>query len=289
LKNSNNQFKWTDGSEMSFTNWAKGNPSNKTDHNCVRMISDSSPIGEWADEFCDNKHVIVCQKAPTVTIAFLQKKIVELSKKFSDNQQLLSDTRKQLSETQKQLDEAGQLSQTSEQSNRTNNTLSTYLNHLLSDKWINFKLFTDSDGKHKALFFHINKTNAFNGHASWDSAKKSCESLNASLVEIQTVEKQFILESFLGQFGGESNKLVVIWLNGHRESSGKWKWITSGKEFTYTNWGSGAPTAVGGNDYIYMHFDNVDNFGKWYNYVATGPFHVVCEIEVNFEYILNWK
>jgi hypothetical protein len=191
----------------------------------------------------------------------LQNEIIEISK--------------QLSETQKQLNETrGQL-------NRTNNTLSTYLNNLLSDKWINFKLFTDSDGKHKALFFHINKTNAFNGHASWDSAKKSCESLNASLVEIQTVEKQFILESFLGQFGGESNKLVIIWLNGHRESSGKWKWITSGKEFTYTNWAGSYPTTISGWDYIIMDFNN-NNFGKWYNDPATATTHVVCEIEVNF-------
>ncbi len=248
LKNSNNQFKWTDGSQMSFTNWAKGNPSNKTDHNCVQMIADSSPIGQWSDDICNKKHVIVCEKTPTVTMTFLQKKIVELSKKFSETQ----------------------------------NTLSTYLKFLTNDKWINFKLFTDSDGKHKALFFHINKTNAFNGHTTWNEAKKTCESLNASLVEIQTTEKQFILESFLGQLGFESNKLSIIWLNGHRESSGKWKWITSGKEFTYTNWADGYPSTISGWDYIIMDFNNDKNFGKWYNDPATSTTHLVCEIEVNF-------
>jgi hypothetical protein len=275
LKNSNNQLKWTDGSEIGFTNWAKGNPSNKTDHNCVQMISDSSPIGEWADEFCDKKHIIVCQKNPTLTITSLQNQIKEISKQLSETQKQLNETQNQLNETREKL------SQTSEQSNRTNNTLSTYLNKLLSDKWINFKLFTDSDGKHKALFFHINKTTPY-GLTTWDVAKKTCESLNASLVEIQTIEKQFILESFLGQFGLESNELQRVWLNGHRESSGKWKWITSGKEFTYTNWGNGSPTISSGYDYIYTYFYNKDIIGKWYDILAKSINHVLCEIEVNF-------
>jgi hypothetical protein len=255
LNNSNNQFKWTDGSKLGFTNWAKGNPRNKTDHNCVQMISDSSPIGEWTDEFCDKKHIIVCQKKLTFTS--LQNKIIEISK--------------QLIETQKHL-------------NETRNTLSAYLKFVTNDKWINFKLFTDSDGKHKALSFHINKTISYS-ETTWDVAKKICESLNASLVEIQTIEKQLILESFLGQFGFESNKLVYIWLNAHRESSGKWKWITSGKEFTYTNWGKDFPQANSDgsdNGYIAMNFYDKDNFGKWYNTVAKYMRHVVCEIEVNF-------
>jgi hypothetical protein len=35
LKYNNNQLEWADGSKMSFNNWAKGYPSNKTDYNCV--------------------------------------------------------------------------------------------------------------------------------------------------------------------------------------------------------------------------------------------------------------
>jgi hypothetical protein len=289
LKINNNSFEWTDGSQMSFTNWAKGNSSNKTDHNCVQMISDSSPIGEWSDDLCNKKHVIVCEKALTVTITFLQKKIVELSKKFSDNQQLVSYTRKELSDTRKQLSETREkLSQTSKLSNRTNNTLNTYLNNLLSDKWNNFKLFTDSDGKHKALFFHINKVNPYN-RTTWYMAKNTCESLNASLVEIQTIEKQFILESFLGQLGFQSHKFDFIWLNGHRESSGKWKWITSGKQFTYTNWADSRPTTNSGQDYIFTSFYDQVSFGKWENAPSWYTRHVVCEIEVHFQYILFCK
>jgi hypothetical protein len=247
LKINNNSFEWTDGSELRFENWVEGYPSNKTDHNCVQMLANSSPIGQWVDEFCDKKHIIVCQKKLTLTMTTLQNQIIDISK--------------QLSVTQ--------------------NTLSTYwyLKFKNGDKWIKF--FTDSDGKHKALFSPINKTNPFY-RTTWDVAKKTCQSLNASLVEIQTIEKQFILESFLGQLGLESNKLYYIWLNGRRESSGKWKWITSGKQFTYTNWDSRYPITNSGYDYIYISFYNSENFGKWKNRYSTDTNHVLCQIEVNF-------
>ncbi len=275
LKNSNNQFKWTDSSEIGFTNWAKGNPRNITDHNCVQMISDSSPIGQWADEFCDKKHLIVCQKAPIFTNTFLQKKFLEITQKLSDTQQLLSDTRKELSHTRKQLNE------TRQQTNQTNYTLSKYLNNLLSNKWINFKLFTDTDGKQKAFFFHINKTDPY-GYTSLDEANKTCANFNASLVEIQTLEKQFIFESFFGQFGFETTKLVGMCLNAYREPSGKWKWLKSGKQFTYTNWAANHPSTDNDYNYIYIGFNTKENFGKWATYKSSVSCQVVCEVEVNF-------
>ncbi len=73
----------------------------------------------------------------------------ETREQLSETREKLSKTSEQsnrinntLSETQKQFNE------TREQLNRTNSTLSKYLNSLLSDNWNNFKLFTDSDGKH---------------------------------------------------------------------------------------------------------------------------------------------
>lgn len=34
-----------------------------------------------------------------------------------------------------------------------------------------------------------------------------------------------------------------IWLGGHdSQNEGLWKWISNGKPFTYTNWGSGEPS-----------------------------------------------
>ncbi len=42
-------------------------------HNCVRMISVSSPIGQWTDQICGKKAIVVCQKTPTVTINCLYK------------------------------------------------------------------------------------------------------------------------------------------------------------------------------------------------------------------------
>jgi hypothetical protein len=45
LKKNNNNFKWSDGSNLDFVNWLTGNPSNKSDHNCVQMLPESSSIG----------------------------------------------------------------------------------------------------------------------------------------------------------------------------------------------------------------------------------------------------
>jgi hypothetical protein len=110
----------SDGSDVKIYFWVKGNPSNKTDHNYVQMSVDSSPIGQWTDQPCNRKGLVVCQKLPTVTTAFLHKKLLE-------NQEILSDARNQLIETTSRLNK--------------------YLKNLSSDKWINYKLFTDTDGK----------------------------------------------------------------------------------------------------------------------------------------------
>jgi pulmonary surfactant-associated protein A len=62
LKRTGNDFKWTDGSELNFTNWIRGKPSNRTDSNCVQMLLESNPRWEWADEPCSKKGLVVCQK-----------------------------------------------------------------------------------------------------------------------------------------------------------------------------------------------------------------------------------
>ncbi len=49
-KNNSNwaKFKWTDYLDLSFTNWEEGNPSNKTNYDCVQIKPESSPMGKWA-------------------------------------------------------------------------------------------------------------------------------------------------------------------------------------------------------------------------------------------------
>jgi hypothetical protein len=65
---------------------------------------------------------------------------------------------------------------------------------------------------------------------------KLCNSFNATLVELDSSEKELIFLSFVGELGSRAYQLPWIWLNGRRDSSGKWKWINSGKDLKYNNW-----------------------------------------------------
>ena len=47
-------------------------------------------------------------------------------------------------------------------------------------------------------------------------------------------------------------------MNGRRDSSGKFKWINSGNEFSFTNWYSDQPNNSSGYDYVYVDVYNND-------------------------------
>jgi hypothetical protein len=249
LKNNNNNFKWTDGTELKFTNWANGNPSKKTDFNCVQMSQESTPIGKWQDVPCNKKNLAVCQKTPTVSIPILQKALLE--------------TKNQLKETNFKLNEL--------------------LKILLNDKWINYKLFTDTDGKHKVFFIPLGEESD-NLKQSWDNAVKMCSQFNASLIELSTWQKQLIFESFWFHLGFETNRLNNVWLNAKRDSSGKYKWLASGKEFTPTNWGKDYPKTDSGYDYINIFLNSSANATiiQWFNDGITNKYGVICELEIKF-------
>ncbi len=243
LKKDNN-FKWSDGSNLDFANWLTGNPSNKSDHNCVQMLPESSPIGKWSDSPCIKKNIAVCQKIPTISLTSLHKIFLETRKKSEEN--ILK--------------------------------FSKFLNNLANNKWMKFELFRNTDEKLKAFFI---PSKEYEKEKSWDEAVNLCASFNATLVEMDSSDKVFLFLSYLGQLGLQSNRLDGMWLNGHKDSSGKWKWINSGKEMTYNNWCSGC-SDVSGYDYLGMSTTQGDNLGKLYNRPKTDTHHVICEIDVNF-------
>jgi hypothetical protein len=209
LKKNNNNFNWSDGSNLDFTNWLTGNPSNKSDHNCVQMLSESSHIGKWSDITCNKMNVAICQKNPTLSLTFLHKILLE-------NKKELEETKKGLEETRKKSEE---------------NILkfNKFLNNLANNKWMKFELFGNTDGKQKA--FLIPSKEYENTH-SWDEAVNLCASFNATLVEMDSTDEEFVFLSYLEQLGLQSNRLNHIWLSGHKDSSGKYKWINSGKQIT---------------------------------------------------------
>ncbi len=162
LKNKNNNFKWVDGSTLEFANWANESPSKEPNHDCVQMVADSHPKGKWVDEPCIKKNIAVCQKNPTITLSLLQKIILKNNKEIKE---------------------------------RINNILS----NLFSNQWINFKLFTDSDGKQKAFILPLNENKE---GKTWDEAVNICAKFNATLVKIDSWQKQFIFQSYLGKVWG---------------------------------------------------------------------------------------
>ncbi len=79
VKYTSNKYKWTDNSDLVFTNWAEGSPKNKTDH-CVQFQSDETSFGKWSDVLCDKKNLVVCQRKQTLSLFQLQKILFDVKK-----------------------------------------------------------------------------------------------------------------------------------------------------------------------------------------------------------------
>ncbi len=96
-KYSSNKFKWTDGSEVSFTNWAEGSPSNTAKKACVQMVPEGSSMGKWVDVTCNKKNLVVCQKMQTWSLSRLQETLLDARKELQGS---LDDVRKQLKDSE---------------------------------------------------------------------------------------------------------------------------------------------------------------------------------------------
>jgi hypothetical protein len=79
VKYTSNKYKWTDDSDLVFTNWAEGSPKNKTDH-CVQLQADETSFGKWSDVLCNKKNLVVCQKMQTWSLSHLQKLLLNTIK-----------------------------------------------------------------------------------------------------------------------------------------------------------------------------------------------------------------
>src|SRR6266487_4285953 len=67
-----------------------------------------------------------------------------------------------------------------------------------SKKWSDCKSFTDDNKNRKMLVIPRNEDEKW---ATWEKSQEICNKHNASLVDIESQQKQLILEAFLGQFG----------------------------------------------------------------------------------------
>lgn len=92
-----NKFKWSDNSDLTFTNWVEGSPSNTIEKSCVQMVPEGSSMGKWVDEPCNKKNLVVCQKLQTWSLSRLQNALLDARKELQDS---LEDVKKQLKDSE---------------------------------------------------------------------------------------------------------------------------------------------------------------------------------------------
>jgi hypothetical protein len=250
LKKEGAIFKWSDSSKFDFSSWLKGNPSNKTDYNCVQMLPESNPIGQWSDSPCNKKNIVVCQMPIVTTISLLN---------------MLLETKNKLEEVSKKSEGNAMM-------------FNNYLNNLANSKWMKYELFENKEGKKKAFFMPTidYKTPILN----WEGAVNLCTSFNATLVEIDSPEKEFL---FLSYLGSQSSFLNKVWLNGQKDTDGTFKWLKSKIPIPLTKFDGGKLlTTPNDANYADLLTTPIDKLGKLSNSPKTATNHVICEMYVNF-------
>jgi hypothetical protein len=308
LRRKGDQFKWIDNSSLDFTSWAIDSPRDRKNYDCVQISSEIYRVGDWIEKPCNRKNLVICQKTPVITLSSLQISLLKTERDLSETKEILTQTRKELHETREflrntstrfdennskiyekqsisneitlKLEEINEkLNENILKSNETNSRFNRYLSNLLSNKWINYKLFTDTDGKQKAFLIPLNENKE---GKTLEEAMKICEDYNSTLVEINCWQKHLIFESFLGQLGTLGYNLRTFWIDGQKGSSGEWKWMSSGKVITYFNWFPGYPENENEHDGLVVKLEADENFCKFQNQPKTANFHIVCEIVFNF-------
>ncbi len=115
-RDNNKTFIWEDGSEMEFSNWSEGSPSEDIEINCVQMDSkftnqlNSDEIsriqsieGAWSDVTCKKRNLVLCQKLQAWSFPQLQNEFLNVRKELTDVRNELVDTKKELGDTKKEL------------------------------------------------------------------------------------------------------------------------------------------------------------------------------------------
>ena len=95
-------------------------------------------------------------------------------------------------------------------------------------------------------------------------------------MEIESHEKQSIVETFVYQ----SYPNNYFWIGGYKGSDGKFRWMSNGNQFSYTNWYSNEPQSNDDSVAISSALQTYD--GQWFGLLNTSSCNVICEISFNF-------
>lgn len=76
------QFHWADSdfSRLTYANWAAKNPKNdsKIGQSCVQMYSEAELRGQWSNEPCTKKNLVLCERSQNWSNAKMQEQIVKI-------------------------------------------------------------------------------------------------------------------------------------------------------------------------------------------------------------------
>jgi len=76
------KYRWSDDhSELNYTNWAEGSPSNQKDL-CAEFSTSDKLAGKWTEVDCKKKNPIACQRAPRMAINKVEEMLLELKQEL---------------------------------------------------------------------------------------------------------------------------------------------------------------------------------------------------------------
>lgn len=78
LKYVGNAYKWSDGSQLIYTNWDSGSPKNNSSY-CVQVETENN-YGIWSDVLCTKKNLVVCEKVQLWSAQYLQSTVMNIIK-----------------------------------------------------------------------------------------------------------------------------------------------------------------------------------------------------------------
>jgi len=106
-----------------------------------------------------------------------------------------------------------------------------------------------------------------NEKLSWSDANAACLAAGMELASVHSDEENALLAT-----AAAGN---TVWIGGTDAAlEGTWVWSPSGTPLSYTNWWSGEPNNVGGNEDCLSVFYDV---GGWYDNRCSHELKYVCQ------------
>ncbi|XP_025096403.1 low affinity immunoglobulin epsilon Fc receptor-like [Pomacea canaliculata] len=109
---------------------------------------------------------------------------------------------------------------------------------------------------------------------TWLSAREFCEAVGGHLVEVESADENNFLLNMLKTHG-----VTGAWI-GLEDiiEEGRFVWTTSQKEASFTNWSTGEPDDLQGQDCVWMTNTSPFTPGAWDDAdCASYQVHAVCE------------